>query len=86
MIFWVNTRAMLGSDCCAVAYDSTSAERDTLKRGCYVYSEVLRAGTQIPSLKELLAEPDKVDLSTRFSADGGQGAVSGGCKADPELD
>lgn len=68
-IFWVNTRAMLGSDCCAVAYDSTSAERDTLKRGRYIYSEVLRAGAQVPSLKELLAEPGKVDLSTRFSAD-----------------
>lgn len=71
-IFWVNTRVMLGSDCCAVAYDSTSAEGDTLKRGCYVYSEVLRACAQIPSLKELLAEPDKVDLSTRFPADRGQ--------------
>jgi len=84
-IFWVNTRVMLGSDCCAVAYDSTSAERDTLKRGCYVYSEVLRACAQIPSLKELLAEPDKVDLSTRFQRTADR-AVSSECKADPELD
>jgi hypothetical protein len=68
-IFWVNTQATLGSDCCAVAHDSTSAERDTLKQGCYIYSEVLRAGTQVPSLTELLAESDKVDLSTRFSLD-----------------
>lgn len=65
-VYWVNTQAILGSDCCAVARDVRSLERHTLRRGRYVYSEVLRAGAPIPSLTALLADTGKIDLAPRF--------------------
>ena len=65
-VYWVNTRQILGSDCCAVARDVRSPDRHTLRRGCYVYSEALRAGAPIPSLTALLADAGKIDLAPRF--------------------
>jgi len=65
-VFWVNTQAVLGSDCCAVARDLTDPLGRTLRRGRYVYSEALRSGHTVPSLTALLADPDKVDLAPRF--------------------
>ena len=53
-VFWVNTQAILGSDCCIVARDIGGPGRRTLQRGCYAYSEVLRAGKRVPSLAALL--------------------------------
>jgi hypothetical protein len=65
-VFWVNARAMFGSDCCAVARDVPSPEGHTLLRGRYVYSEVLRSGQPVPSLTALLADPAKIDMAPRF--------------------
>jgi hypothetical protein len=63
-VFWVNTQAAIGSDCCAVARDITATY--TLPRGSYAYSGALQADEAIPSLAELLADEDGVDLSPRF--------------------
>ena len=65
-VFWVNTQAILGSDCCIVARDIGGPGRRTLQRGCYAFSEVLRAGKRVPSLAALLADTDKIDLAPRF--------------------
>ena len=65
-VFWVNTRAILGSDCCVVARNVSGRAHYTLRRGCYVYSEALRAGKRVPSLAQLLADTGKVDLAHRF--------------------
>jgi hypothetical protein len=65
-IFWVNTQAILGSDCCAVARDIQSPDGHVLRRGRYVYSEALRLGSAVPSLTALLADPGKLDMAPRF--------------------
>jgi hypothetical protein len=65
-VFWINTEAVLGSDCCAVARDITSPEGHTLRRGRYVYYETLQAGKPVPSLRKLLAAADRTDLASRF--------------------
>jgi len=65
-VFWAKTKPILGSNCCAVARDLKSAEGYTLRHGRYVHYQALRAGKQVPSLKILLADNDKVDLATRF--------------------
>lgn len=65
-VFWVNTSKILGSDCCAVAHDIISPEGHILQRGSYAYYKALRADIPIPPLKELLADPAKVDLAGRF--------------------
>jgi hypothetical protein len=64
--FWINTKAVLGSDCCVVARDITSPEGHTLRRGRYVYYEALRAGKPMPPLRKLLAAADRADLASRF--------------------
>jgi len=66
-VFWVDTKATLGSNICAVTADIKTPEGDTLRRGRYVYYEVLRAGKQVPSLETLLAREGKIDLAPRFS-------------------
>jgi hypothetical protein len=68
-VFWINTKAVLGSDCCAVARDIKSPEGHTLRRGRYVYHEALRAGKPVPPLRTLLAA-DKADLASRFHRPG----------------
>jgi hypothetical protein len=65
-VFWANTKATLGTNCCAVAQDIGSSEGYTLRRGVYVYYEELRAGTPVPSLTALLADSGKIDLAARF--------------------
>lgn len=65
-VFWVDTRAILGSGCCAVARDITSPDGYTLRRGRYVYHQALRADKPMPSLGELLADTEKIDLAPRF--------------------
>ena len=65
-VFWVDTKAILGSDCCAVAHDVISPERYVLRRGSYVYYQALQAGPPAPSLVTLLADPGKIDLANRF--------------------
>jgi hypothetical protein len=65
-VFWVDTTAVIGSGCCAVARDVVSHEGYTLRRGRYVHHTVLRAGKHVPSLDVLLADDNKTDLSPRF--------------------
>ena len=65
-VFWVSTQAVIGSDCCVVARDLHEPGLYTLRHGCYVDSEVLDAGTPVPSMPALLADSRKVDLAPRF--------------------
>ncbi len=65
-VFWVDTKAILGSDCCAVARDLTSPEGHTLRRGGYAHYQVLQASKPVPSLGALLADPGKIDLAPRL--------------------
>jgi hypothetical protein len=65
-VFWTDTKAILGSDSCAVAHNIKSPEGFMLERGCYVYHRALRAGTPVPSLRALLADAGKTDLAPRF--------------------
>jgi hypothetical protein len=65
-VFWANTKATLGTNCCVVAQDVESSEGYKLRRGIYVYYKVLRAGTPVPSLTVLLADSGKIDLAAPF--------------------
>ena len=65
-VYWVDTKAVLGSDCCAVAREVRSPEGPVLPRGRYVYYQALRLGKRVPPLKALLAETGKIDLAPRF--------------------
>ena len=65
-VFWVDTEAILDADCCIVARDIESPKGYTLRRGRYVYCQVLEESKRVPSLTELLASPDKTDLASRF--------------------
>jgi hypothetical protein len=66
VVFWVDTAAVIGSGCCAVAHDIKGPEGPTLQRGRYVYFQALRAAKPVPSLKALLADPGRIDLAPRF--------------------
>jgi hypothetical protein len=65
-VFWADTEAILGWDCCVVARGIASREGYTLPRGYYVYYEALRAGKPVPPLDVLLAHSGKTDLAPRF--------------------
>jgi hypothetical protein len=65
-VWWVDTEDVVGSNCCAVARDIPIPKGQVLRRGCYVYYQVLLAGEPIPSLEVLLGTPGKVDLAPRF--------------------
>lgn len=65
-VFWVSTHASLGSDCCAIADDIAGPRGRILRRGRYVYSDLLQQGTPIPSLAAMLADSSKIDLAPRF--------------------
>lgn len=67
-VFWVDTKTILGADCCAVARDIRSREGYTLYRGRYAYQRSLRAGRPVPALSALLADTNKIDLAPRFAA------------------
>lgn len=69
-VFWVDTKAVLGSDCCAIVRDIESPEGHTLQGGRYVYHEALRAGKTVPSLRTLLTWDAKTDLTPRFRRTG----------------
>lgn len=66
LVFWVDTKDTLGSDCCVVAHDLSTVEGYTLRQGRYAYYEELLRGKPVPPLAELLANPDKTDLGPRF--------------------
>jgi hypothetical protein len=64
--FWVDTEAVLGSDCCAVARDINDPRGYKLPCGRYVYYEALQTGKPVPPLSALLADAGKTDLAPRF--------------------
>ena len=66
-VYWVNTEAILGSSCCAVARDVRDPEgRPTLQRGLYVYYKALQTGGPLPELTALLAGNSKTDLAQQL--------------------
>jgi hypothetical protein len=65
-VYWVDSRMILGSDCCVVARDVMGPDGHTLRRGRYVYYQALRTGKPVPSTTALLADPGKIDLALRF--------------------
>jgi hypothetical protein len=69
-VFWVDTEALLGWHCCAVACSINSPEGPGLRRGRYVYYQALRAGKPVPPLDVLLADTGKIDLTSRFGRTG----------------
>jgi hypothetical protein len=62
-VFWANTKAALGADCCVVARDIEDPDGYTLPRGVYAYYKVLQDGHPVPSLAALLADSSKADLA-----------------------
>ena len=66
VVFWVDTKAILASDCCAVARELAGPGGHTLRRGRYVYYQALQASKPVPSLGALLADPGKIDLAPRL--------------------
>ena len=65
-VCWVDTKAIFGSDSCAVARDIRTLDGHVLRRGSYIYYQVLRTGTPVPSLEGMLADPGTIDLAPRF--------------------
>lgn len=65
-VFWVDTKATLGSDCCVVACDVKASTDHTLQQGCYVYYQALRDRKPVPSRQALLADDGKVDLAPLY--------------------
>jgi hypothetical protein len=65
-VCWVDTKAILGSDCCVVTRDIRVSEGCVLQRGRYVYYQALREGKPVPSVRTLLTNPEKIDLAPRF--------------------
>lgn len=65
-VFWADTKAVLGADCCVVAQDIEDSEGYTLPRGIYAYYKVLQADQPVPSLAVLLADKGKTDLAPRL--------------------
>lgn len=65
-VYWVDTKAILGSDCCVVARDLTSPKGYTLRRGRYVYYRTLQSGGPVPPLGALLTDPGRIDLAPRL--------------------
>ena len=69
-VFWADTKAIIGSDCCVVAHDITGPKGHMLRRGCYVYYQALLEGKPLPPLRELLADINTIDLAPRFRRSG----------------
>jgi hypothetical protein len=65
-VFWAETEAVLGWDCCAVAHDVESQAGYTLRHGRYAYYQALRMGKPVPSLGVMLADDGKTDLAPLF--------------------
>jgi hypothetical protein len=69
-VFWADTKATIGSDCCVVAHDITGPKGHTLRRGSYVYYQALREGAPVPPVSALLADASTIDLAPRFRDSG----------------
>jgi hypothetical protein len=68
MVFWVPLEIpSAGPGCVAVKADLAAGDGTfTLPRGCYAWWKALRGGAPVPPLADLLADPRKIDLGTRF--------------------
>ena len=66
VVFWTSIEAASSSGCCIVASNINSPRGYMLPAGRYVYYETLQVGEEVPSLDELLARTDKIDLSPRL--------------------
>lgn len=66
VVFWAYTEAIFESGCCIVMRDITGPEGYTLRRGCYMYDQVLRRREPVPQLDMLFNDYDKIDLACRF--------------------
>lgn len=65
-VFWVDTKAILGSDCCVVEHDIVVSSGHTLPRGSYAYFAALREGKPVPQPEVLERDSDKIDLAPLF--------------------
>jgi hypothetical protein len=65
-VFWADTEALLGWDCCVVARDLACDTGYVLPRGCYLYYEGLQTGQAAPSVDTLLTEAATTDLAPRL--------------------
>jgi hypothetical protein len=65
-VFWVDTKAIIGSDCCVVERDISTSTGHKLRRGCYIYFQALRERKEVPALEVLVADIGKVDLAPRY--------------------
>lgn len=73
-VFWVDTKATLGSDCCVVKRDIAISTGYTLPRGRYVYLQALREGNQVPSLEQLEHDSDNIDLAAWYDSSSSEGS------------
>jgi hypothetical protein len=64
--YWVDTKEILGSNCCAVSRDINVPGEYRLRQGIYVYYEALLADKPVPSLETLLTQDDKTELAHIF--------------------
>ena len=65
-VFWVDTTAILGTNCFAVSADVKDPAGFTLPQGRYMTYMALRDGGPVPSLSDLLADPSRTDIAPRF--------------------
>jgi hypothetical protein len=77
--WWVDTKAVIGSDCCVISTDIVS-QGLTVPRGRYAFYEALCSSEAIPPLEALLDDPGKIDLAPRFQIYLASRAVAGGCR------
>jgi hypothetical protein len=64
-VFWMDTQASLGWDCCVVARDIRADDGYLLPRGCYLYYEGLRTAAA-PPVDTLLTSAGRTDLAPRL--------------------
>jgi hypothetical protein len=64
--FWSARVPFGGAGVLAVTSPLTTPGGNRLEAGVYAYHEALRGGEPSPTLAEVLADPDKIDLSARF--------------------
>jgi hypothetical protein len=65
-VFWAHTEARLGSGCCVVSRQIKDPSGYVVPRGRFIFHTVLSAKKPLPSVDELLAQPDTTDLTPRF--------------------
>ena len=67
-IFWIPA-GVPEVNCIAVRAEAAGLDGITLPRGRYAHHKTLSAGIPLPSMADLLADPQRVDLGPRFPLD-----------------